>query len=234
MLCLSFIFSILLINRSQWFSESDLCFQNIICTNIFSCVAANCSNIHELLHISHHFTQRLFISEWNQSLFKCFFSMFIIFFFCCWALAGNFHAIAQVHSVSHDSESTMQHQSKSTARQKKLHLTFSKLCLDLIRIWRPLCSIAFSNKRLEELSLCSISMFCSFYDVRNSITHNFVSYIKLFVWIQFSCLQEINSFKRIFCIQWLYVASKQCSRFSIWRNSMFVSWIFVQCSFFIV
>lgn len=231
---LSFSISILLINFHWWFFESRSCCQCIIFANIFSCLGLDYSHIHELLHIWHHFKQSLFIFEWSRNLLKYSFSMFIIFFSDCSVCLGIAHVFELVLFVLHCSESAITHLSESAEQLTKHCLTVWIVCLGLIQVWRPLVSIAFNYKWFEELSFCSVSMFCSINNICDSITNNFVSNIQLFVWIQFSHLQEISSFNSIFCIQWLYVASEQRSRVSIRWNSFLVSRIWIQCCFFIV
>lgn len=134
--------------------------------------------------------------------------MFIIFFSDCLVCLDIVHVSKPVHSVLHYSGSIITHLSVLVERLTKHCLTIWIIYLGLIQVWRPLVSIAFNYKWFEELSFCSISMFCSIYNIYNIITNNFISYIQLFVWIQFSHLQEISSFNSIFCIQWLYVARK--------------------------
>ena len=228
------LISILLINHLWLYFWFVSCFQNIIFANIFSCVGSNCSHIHELLHIWHHFKQQQFIFEWNWNLFKCFFSMFIIFFSYCLVCLGIGRVFELVHSVSHCSGSIMRHQSKSVALLMKHCLKVWKVCLGLIQVWRPLVSIAFNYKWFEELSHCSISMFCSINYICDSITHKFVSYIQLNFWIQFSHFQEINSFKSVFCWNWLNIASNRCS--VLWITCNFcclVSRICIKSRFFV-
>lgn len=151
--------------------------------------------------------------------------MFIIFFSDCSVCLGIAHVFELVRFVLHCSESAITHLSESAEQLTKHCLTVWIVCLGLIQVWRPLVSIAFNYKWFEELSFCSVSMFCSIYNIHNIITNNFVSNIQLFVWIQFFHLQEISSFNSIFCIQWLYVASEQCSLVSIRWNSIRISWI---------
>ena len=228
------IISILLINHQQLSFESCLCFQNIIFANIFSCVGSNYSHIHELLHIWHHFKQWLFIFEWNWNLFKCFFSMFIIFSFDCLVCLGIGRVFELVHFASLNSGSIITHQSKSIAQLMKHCLIIWIICLDLIQVWLALVSIAFNYKWFEELSHCSISVLCSINNICDSITNNFVSHIQLNFRIYFSCFQEINSFNSVFRWNWLNIASKCCSVLWITCNfCCFVSWICVKCRFFV-
>lgn len=153
--------------------------------------------------------------------------MFIIFFSDCSACLGIAHVFELVRFALLYSESAITHLSESAEQLTKHCLTIWIVCLGLIQVWRPLVSIAFNDKWFEELSFCSISMFCSIYNIHNIITNNFVSNIQLFIWIQFSHLQEICSFNSIFCIDWLYIASEQCSHVSIRWNSIRISRIWI-------
>lgn len=230
---LSFSISILLINFHWWFFWFQFCCQCIIFASIFLYVGLDYSHIHEFLHIWHHFKQSLFISEWNWNLFKCFFSMFIIFFSDCSVCLGIAHVFELVRFVLHCSGSIITHQSESVELLMKHCLTVWIVCLGLIQVWRPLVSIAFNYKWFEELTFASISMFCSIDNICNRITNNFVSNVQLFSRIHFPCLQEINSFDSIFCRNWLNIASKISSSASIWWNAVAVSWIWIQFRFFI-
>ena len=97
-----------------------------------------------------------------------------------------------------------------------------------------LISIAFNYKWFEELFQCSISFLNSINNVCDWITNNFVSYIQLNLWIDFSCLQEICSFESVFCWNWLNIASKYCSTLWITCNfCRFVSWICIKSCFFV-
>lgn len=231
--CWHFI-SILLINLHWLFSEFCLCSLNIIFASISSSVGWDCSHTHELSHISHHFKQQLFIVEENRNSLKYYASMFIIFFFDCLVCLGIGRVFELGRFVLHDFESSMQYLWECFELLSKHYLTAWKVCLGLIQVSRPLVSIAFNYKWFEELSHCSISMFCSVNDVCDSITHKLVSYIQLNLRIQFSHLQEICSFDSIFCWKWLNIASNRCS--VLWITCNFcclISRIWIQCCFFI-
>lgn len=100
-------------------------------------------------------------------------------------------------------------------------------CLNKDWIWFTLVSIAFDNKCFEEFSFRSISMFNTINDVCDSIYHNLVSHIHLFVRIHLSCLQHRSSFDSVFRWKWLNIASEQSSRWWIACDIILISWISV-------
>ena len=134
--CWHFI-SILLINLHWLFSEFCLCSLNIIFASISSFVGWDCSHTHELLHISHHFKQWLFIVEENRNSLKYCASMFIIFFSDCLVCLGIGRVFELVHFASHDSESSMRCLWEYSEQLLRHYLTAWTICLGLIQVSRP-------------------------------------------------------------------------------------------------